>query len=133
METIIEASEIRKKYKALTALNGIDFQVFKGECFGLLDPNGAGKTTMVRMLYNFVSKDGGKLRELKKAGTTLVLTTHYMEEAAQLCDRLIILDKGSILVEGKPMELVRDFTLLVVIPLPFGIISYFRLKDRITH
>lgn len=49
-----------------------------------------------------------KLRELKAAGTTIVLTTHYMEEAAQLCDRLVIMDQGRILVEGKPEELVEE-------------------------
>lgn len=49
-----------------------------------------------------------KLRELKAAGTTIVLTTHYMEEAAQLCDRLVIMDRGKILVEGRPDELVEE-------------------------
>ncbi len=49
-----------------------------------------------------------KLRELKAAGTTIVLTTHYMEEAAQLCDRLVIMDQGKILVEGEPQSLVEE-------------------------
>jgi lipooligosaccharide transport system ATP-binding protein len=51
-----------------------------------------------------------KLRSLKRSGVTLVLTTHYMEEASQLCDRLVIMHEGSILVEGAPRDLVRAHT-----------------------
>ena len=47
-----------------------------------------------------------KLRSLRHQGVTLLLTTHYMEEAAQLCDRLVIMHEGRILVEGAPRELV---------------------------
>ncbi|HEV8572565.1 MAG TPA: ABC transporter ATP-binding protein [Actinomycetota bacterium] len=47
-----------------------------------------------------------KLRSLRHQGVTLTLTTHYMEEAAQLCDRLVIMHEGRILVEGAPRELV---------------------------
>jgi lipooligosaccharide transport system ATP-binding protein len=49
-----------------------------------------------------------KLRSLKKEGITIILTTHYMEEASQLCDRLVIMDHGRILVEGRPEDLVRE-------------------------
>ena len=48
-----------------------------------------------------------KLRELGRRGTTMLLTTHYMEEAAQLCDRILIMDAGSVISEGTPRELVR--------------------------
>src|SRR5204863_7352999 len=51
-----------------------------------------------------------KLRSLKRSGVTLILTTHYMEEAAQLCDRLVIMHEGKILVEGSPRELVAAHT-----------------------
>jgi lipooligosaccharide transport system ATP-binding protein len=50
-----------------------------------------------------------KLAKLKQQGVTILLTTHYMEEAAQLCDRLIIVDHGKILVEGRPRDLVARF------------------------
>lgn len=46
------------------------------------------------------------LRHLKKTGLTLILTTHYLEEASQLCDRIIIMDEGKILDEGPPRDLV---------------------------
>jgi lipooligosaccharide transport system ATP-binding protein len=49
-----------------------------------------------------------KLKSLQAAGNTIVLTTHYMEEAAWLCDRLVIMDAGKILVEGAPERLVKD-------------------------
>jgi lipooligosaccharide transport system ATP-binding protein len=47
-----------------------------------------------------------RLRELKHAGRTLILTTHYMEEAQRLCDRLAIMDHGKIIVQGSPQELI---------------------------
>ena len=49
-----------------------------------------------------------RLRDLKRQGVTLILTTHYMEEAQQLCDRLVIMHQGKILVEGSPAELVAQ-------------------------
>lgn len=48
-----------------------------------------------------------KIRNLKKRGVTVILTTHYMDEAAQLCDRIIIMDHGKIIEKGKPAELVK--------------------------
>ena len=49
-----------------------------------------------------------KLRELAREGKTLILTTHYMEEAARLCDRLVIMEGGDIIARGSPGELVRE-------------------------
>ncbi|MEK6589295.1 MAG: ATP-binding cassette domain-containing protein [Nitrospinota bacterium] len=49
-----------------------------------------------------------RLRLLKKNGITMILTTHYMEEASQLCNRVAIMDKGKILLEGEPRKLVED-------------------------
>jgi lipooligosaccharide transport system ATP-binding protein len=222
---VVAAQGLRKAYGALTAVDGIDFAVRKGECFGLLGPNGAGKTTTIRMLYGYTPRDAGQLRlfdldldrelreikrrigicqqedsldpdlsvrenlvgfaryfaiprleaerradellhffalegraaaairvlsgglkrrlmlaralvnrpdllildepttglepqsrqllweklaELKGEGLTILLTTHYMEEAARLSDRLVIIDHGRILVEGAPAALVRE-------------------------
>jgi lipooligosaccharide transport system ATP-binding protein len=48
-----------------------------------------------------------KIRTLKKQGVTIILTTHYMDEAAALCDRTLIMDKGKIIETGKPAELVK--------------------------
>jgi lipooligosaccharide transport system ATP-binding protein len=49
-----------------------------------------------------------KLRSLQAQGNTIVMTTHYLDEAARLCDRLVIMDNGKILVEGAPADLVRQ-------------------------
>jgi lipooligosaccharide transport system ATP-binding protein len=50
-----------------------------------------------------------KLEELKKTGLTVVITTHYMEEASRLCDRLVIMDHGEILVDGSPEDLIDRY------------------------
>jgi lipooligosaccharide transport system ATP-binding protein len=50
-----------------------------------------------------------KLKTLQSQGNTIVLTTHYLDEAARLCDRLVIMDNGKILVEGTPEELVKKY------------------------
>lgn len=233
-EEIIVARQLRKSYKGFEAVKGIDFTVYRQECFGILGPNGAGKSSTIRMLHCFspvtsgtlnvfglpvmaeprkikaqigvVSQDdnldpdmnvlknltiyaryfgidkrealkradsalelfqltdkrhnmvdelsGGmkrrlviaralinnprlvildepttgldpaarqlvwqKLRYLRDTGVTLVMTTHYMEEAAQLCDRLVVMDHGLILAEGKPAELVEKMAGFEVIEL----------------
>jgi lipooligosaccharide transport system ATP-binding protein len=224
VDAIIEARDLRKTYDGKTAVDGVSFDVRRGESFGLLGPNGAGKTTTIRMVYGFSPMSGGTLRvfgrdiatewrevrseigvcqqentldpdlsvvqnlevfaryfdipkarvrgrveellafisldqrknekvtalsgglvrrlvlaralinsprllildepttgldpqsrhqfwerleELKSGGLTILLTTHYMDEAFRLCDRLIIVDHGRVLVEGKPADLVR--------------------------
>lgn len=50
-----------------------------------------------------------QLRELRAEGVTQILTTHYMDEAEQLCDRLVMMDAGRIIAEGTPAELIRSF------------------------
>lgn len=59
-----------------------------------------------------------RLRELRANGTTLVLTTHYMEEAAQLCDRLVIMHRATIRTSGTPRELVARTVAASVVELP---------------
>jgi lipooligosaccharide transport system ATP-binding protein len=61
-----------------------------------------------------------RLYRLKQQGTTLVLTTHYMDEAEQLCDRLVIMDGGRIVAEGSPRELVAEHATREVVELRFA-------------
>src|SRR5690606_30801210 len=61
-----------------------------------------------------------RLFRLKERGTTLVLTTHYMDEAEQLCDRLIVVDKGRIMAEGTPASLIREHSSREVLEVRFG-------------
>jgi len=223
-QVLIEARSLSKRFGSLVAVDGIDFEVVRGECFGFLGPNGAGKTSTIRMI-GCVSPVGGgtlrvlgmdpahdarrikarlgvvpqednldpdltvlenllayaryfdvpkadaierawevldllalrekaaeqienlsggmkrrltvaralvsqpellildepttgldpqarqlfwqKLRQLKRDGLTMLLTTHYMEEAAQLCDRVIIMDQSRIIARGTPAELIE--------------------------
>ncbi len=223
--SIIQARGLTKRFGALTAVDGIDFEVAEGELFGMLGPNGAGKSSTIRMigclspptagellvdgldvrrrprevkarlgvvpqddnldpdltvLGNLVayaryfdipereanarareylelfqlwerrgeivdSLSGGmrrrlavaralinnprilildepttgldpqarhlvwqKIRVLKQRGVSMLLTTHYMDEAANLCDRLVIMHLGRILVEGTPADLIAE-------------------------
>lgn len=61
-----------------------------------------------------------RLFRLKEQGTTLLLTTHYMDEAEQLCDRLVVVDKGVIMAEGTPAELIRRYSTREVLEVRFG-------------
>ncbi|TPW77298.1 ATP-binding cassette domain-containing protein [Schumannella soli] len=61
-----------------------------------------------------------RLFRLKEQGTTLVLTTHYMDEAEQLCDRLVVVDKGRIMAEGSPSALIREHSTREVLEVRFG-------------
>jgi lipooligosaccharide transport system ATP-binding protein len=221
----VVAVNLRKSYGDRVAVDGIDFVVEPGVCFGFLGPNGAGKTTTMKMIYGLVTigegelavlgmdsrnerrgikarlgvvpqetnLDGelttrenliyqagyfeiersvaerradelldfsllseragervpalsggmkrrlliaralinepdlvvldepttgldpqarlavwGALDRLKRRGVTLIVTTHYMEEAARLCDRIVIMDEGKIVAEGRPQDLVLE-------------------------
>jgi lipooligosaccharide transport system ATP-binding protein len=61
-----------------------------------------------------------RLHALKHAGATLLLTTHYMDEAEQLCDRLVVMDKAKIVAEGSPVELIRRYSTREVVELRFA-------------
>jgi lipooligosaccharide transport system ATP-binding protein len=235
-ESLIHARGLTKRFGELTAVDGVDFDVARGEAFGFLGPNGAGKTSTMRMigcvspasggtlrvlgmdpategpqirarigvvpqsdtldmeltvrenlliygryfdlshresgkradeLLKFVQLDergndrveplsGGmkrrltiarslinepdlmlldepttgldpqarhllwdKLYRLKLQGVTLALTTHYMDEAEQLCDRLVVMDKARIVAEGSPRELIAKYSTKEVLELRF--------------
>ncbi len=223
-DPIVKAEGLCKRYRDFAAVDGVDFEISRGQCFGFLGPNGAGKTTTLRLLLGLTPASAGTLRlfglpmpeaarevrsrigvvpqadnldpdftvvenlqvyasyfgiprkraaerieallglaalqerrrartdtlsggmkrrltlaralinepdmlildepttgldpqarhliwtrllELRERGTTLLLTTHYMEEAERLCDVLVIMDRGRILDQGAPAELVR--------------------------
>jgi lipooligosaccharide transport system ATP-binding protein len=61
-----------------------------------------------------------RLFRLKEMGVTLLLTTHFMDEAEQLCQRLIVMDKGKIMAEDSPVELIRKYVTKEVLELRFG-------------
>ncbi len=61
-----------------------------------------------------------RLYRLKQQGVTLVLTTHYMDEAEQLCDRLVVMDAGRIVAEGSPRDLITNYSTREVLELRFN-------------
>jgi lipooligosaccharide transport system ATP-binding protein len=65
-----------------------------------------------------------RLYRLKREGVTLIITTHYMDEAEQLCDRLVVMDHGSIVAEGPPRELIAQHSTREVVELRFDVESH---------
>jgi lipooligosaccharide transport system ATP-binding protein len=61
-----------------------------------------------------------RLFRLKEQGVTLIVTTHFMDEAEQLCDRLIVMDNGRIVAEGSPADLIRQYSTREVLEVRFG-------------
>ena len=235
-QVLVRARGLTKRFGDFTAVDGIDFDLYRGEAFGFLGPNGAGKSSTMRMIGCVSPPTGGELtilgrdpvrdgsairarlgvvpqedtldveltvrenllvygryfglprkliRErtaalldfvqladrasgkvdplsgglkrrltiarslinepeilildepttgldpqarhvvwdrlfrLKQRGVTLILTTHYMDEAEQLCDRLVVMDKGRIAAEGSPLELIRRYSTREVVELRF--------------
>jgi lipooligosaccharide transport system ATP-binding protein len=235
---LVHARGLVKRFGALVAVDGIDFDVQKGEAFGFLGPNGAGKTSTMRMVGCVSPPSGGTLRilgqdplkegaairarlgvvpqqdtldleltvreniiiygryfglsrrelrgraaellefvqlsdradsrvdplsggmkrrltiarslvndpdlllldepttgldpqarhtvwdrlfRLRQRGVTLILTTHYMDEAEQLCDRLVVMDKAKIVAEGSPRELIGRYSTREVVELRFAV------------
>ncbi|GAB2753364.1 ABC transporter ATP-binding protein [Nocardioides pakistanensis] len=72
-----------------------------------------------------------RLFRLKQQGVTLVLTTHYMDEAEQLCDRLVVMDGGRIVAEGSPLDLIREHSTREVAELRFGVGEHAALAARV--
>jgi lipooligosaccharide transport system ATP-binding protein len=235
---LVVANALTKRFGSFVAVDGIDFEIARGEAFGFLGPNGAGKTSTMRMIGCVSPRSGGSLHvlgmdpqtdgsrirarlgvvpqednldteltvwdnmmiygryfdlprplireraeelldfvqlsdrrtsrvdplsggmkrrltigralinepelllldepttgldpqarhllwdrlyELKRSGVTLVLTTHYMDEAEQLCDRLVIMDNARIVAEGSPRQLIADHVTREVVEVRFGL------------
>jgi lipooligosaccharide transport system ATP-binding protein len=72
-----------------------------------------------------------RLFRLKRQGVTLVLTTHYMDEAEQLCDRLVVMDGGRIVAEGSPRELIERYSSREVVELRFEADDHGSLAERV--
>ena len=222
---IVRCEQVSKRYGEKLAVDALDLEVDKSQCFGLLGPNGAGKTTALRLIYGVTPPSAGRIlvfdqditthtrairarlgvtlqenalievlspvenlrvfgryhlipsalveqridqlldfldlrshahvpvkalsggfqrrlaialslmngpellildepttgldpavrlalwnrvRELRRAGTTVLLTTHYMEEAERLCDALLVMDQAKVVARGSPRELIRE-------------------------
>jgi lipooligosaccharide transport system ATP-binding protein len=74
-----------------------------------------------------------RLFRLKQRGVTLVLTTHYMDEAEQLCDRLVVMDRGKIAAEGSPRELIERYSTAEVLELRFNPTEQEQASEKIAE
>jgi lipooligosaccharide transport system ATP-binding protein len=74
-----------------------------------------------------------RLFRLKQQGVTLVLTTHYMDEAEQLCDRLVVMDGGRIAAEGSPRELIETYSTREVLELRFSVSEHDQAAQKLAH
>ncbi|MGQ4810236.1 Linearmycin resistance ATP-binding protein LnrL [Candidatus Entotheonellaceae bacterium PAL068K] len=74
-----------------------------------------------------------RLTALKSQGRTILLTTHYMAEAAYLCDRLVVMDKGNILVEGSPLDLIQQHVGDQVVEVRASLAKKQALIHRLSH
>jgi lipooligosaccharide transport system ATP-binding protein len=72
-----------------------------------------------------------RLFRLKQQGVTLILTTHYMDEAEQLCDRLVVMDGGKIAAEGSPRDLIDRYSTREVLELRFHVSDHDQAADKI--
>ena len=72
-----------------------------------------------------------RLYRLKQQGVTLILTTHYMDEAEQLCDRLVVMDGGKIAAEGSPRELIETYSTPEVLELRFSISDHDQAAEKV--
>jgi len=72
-----------------------------------------------------------RLYRLKQQGVTLIITTHYMDEAEQLCDRLVIMDKAKIVAEGSPRQLIEEHSTREVLEMRFPVGVQETILDRL--
>jgi ABC-2 type transport system ATP-binding protein len=100
-ETTIAVSGLEKHYTTVRAVDGLSFDVGRGEVFGLLGPNGAGKTTTVEILEGYRTPDAGSVR---------VLGLDPVREGTRLRPRIgVMLQEGGLYPRLKPRELLRLF------------------------
>jgi lipooligosaccharide transport system ATP-binding protein len=74
-----------------------------------------------------------RLFRLKQQGVTLILTTHYMDEAEQLCDRLVVMDGGKIAAEGSPRALIDRYSTREVLELRFQVFDHEQAADKLAN
>jgi ABC-2 type transport system ATP-binding protein len=132
METVIECSNLRKRYRSTVAVDDVSFTVRRGEIFGILGPNGAGKTTTVECLSGIRTPDGGDLRVLgldpRRERRALRLRVGVQLQESQLQDKLRLGEALDLFSSFYPepadwRKLVDDLGLAGKLKTPFGKLS----------
>ncbi|MGE5927055.1 MAG: ATP-binding cassette domain-containing protein, partial [Gemmatimonadota bacterium] len=103
---------LHKRYDDVVAVDGLDLEVFPGECFGLLGPNGAGKTTTIEICEGLTAPDEGDVvvlgRTWAQAGAELRERLGIQLQETQLSDKLTVLETlrlfRSFYARGRPVE-----------------------------
>lgn len=112
-ETSIVATELKKSYGSFEAVGGVNFEVYRGECFGFLGPNGAGKTTTMKMIYGAAIPTGG---ELTVAGLDITREERAVKRRIGVVPQENNLDEDlkvreNLLVYGRYYDMTRKETL----------------------
>src|SRR6186997_2183832 len=96
MASALSVRDLRKTYKDVVAVNGIDLDVFPGECFGLLGPNGAGKTTTIEICEGLTDADQGVVEVLGLSWRTDARELRHrlgiQLQETQLSDKITVLE-----------------------------------------
>ena len=108
---IFTMQDLRVVRSGREILKGIYLSFFPGAKIGVIGPNGAGKSTLLRIMAGVDVELRRELwsyvRKLKAEGTTIILTTHYLEEAEELADRVGIINEGRLLLVEDKRTLIR--------------------------
>ena len=94
--SVLRVRDLRKRYKDVVAVDGIELEVTRGECFGLLGPNGAGKTTTIEICEGLTAADAGDVEVLGSGGrttrTALRQRLGIQLQETQLSDKLTVVE-----------------------------------------
>ena len=125
---IISARNLTKYYNSLKAVDGIDFEIFKAECFGFLGPNGAGKTTVMRIIYCFMPPSSGDVRvfgmDVTENPSSIKARIGVMPQEDNLDPDLTVLE--NLLVYARYFDIAKKDSA----PLAWELLDFVELKEK---
>jgi len=125
---IISARNLKKYYNSLKAVDGIDFEIFKAECFGFLGPNGAGKTTVMRIIYCFMPPSSGDVRvfgmDVTKNPSSIKARIGVMPQEDNLDPDLTVLE--NLIVYARYFDIAKKDSA----PLAWELLDFVELREK---
>jgi len=125
---IISARNLTKYYNSLKAVDGIDFEIFKAECFGFLGPNGAGKTTVMRIIYCFMPPSSGDVRvfgmDVTKNPSSIKARIGVMPQEDNLDPDLTVLE--NLIVYARYFDIAKKDSA----PLAWELLDFVELREK---